>query len=446
MTFPRVLIVAMGRINAADTANNGLLLRNIFGGWPRESLAQLYSSGDNGDDGFFGHYYRLGPEDRRLGRLFYRLKGAALAGAASEISAPVPLVSPSGKESRLKTMFKRLVVESGFYEIVFRPRLSGGLRAWVAEFRPDIVFAQGYCLTFAWLPVLLARECALPIAYYPTDDWPNETYRAQGQPGFMASLMNRAVSRAASRLAGRATVRLAFNRYMQEEYLMRYGREFSVLMHGDDHARFRGIHPIRSAATDEWSIVATGVFNENRLPLLEDLDQACAMLNARGMRVRATVYPVNRPAEISAEPDRYRFVSFAPCPDHDGLAAVLRGADILFLPERFDGSAEGIRLSVSSKAHLFMFSERPIIVYSDPVTGIARYAEEEGWAAVVSRRDPLLLADAIDRLATDEAYRQRLVAGALTTAGANHELETIRTMFRHLLTAATSGIGSRCES
>lgn len=59
MAYPRVLIVALGCINADDNANNGLLLRNLFVGWPGESLAQIYSCGGNGNKGFFGHYCRL---------------------------------------------------------------------------------------------------------------------------------------------------------------------------------------------------------------------------------------------------------------------------------------------------------------------------------------------------------------------------------------------------
>ena len=115
---------------------------------------------------------------------------------------------------------------------------------------------------------------------------------------------------------------------------------------------------------------------------------------------------------------------------------MLRGADILFLPERFDETAQGIRLSISSKAHLFMFSGKPIIVYSDPVTGIVRYATEDGWAAVVDRRDPGLLADTIERLFKDDVYRQQLIAGARSTAEKNHNLTTIRSSFFKLICSA----------
>jgi glycosyltransferase involved in cell wall biosynthesis len=442
MRFPRVLVVALGRINAADTANNGLLMRNLFGGWPRENLAQIYSSGNNGDDGFFGSYYQLGAMDRRLGNMFYRMKTEALAeNLKNNVKKPQGLgTSSPAKSFSIKSALKRLVVETGIYEMIFCPCISENLIAWIQDFQPDIIFAQGYRLTFAWLPVMLANRLRLPLAYYPTDDWPSYEYRSgYGRIPFLSRLVHRSVAASARRLVESAVVRLAFNRYMQEEYRKRYKTEFTVLMHGDDLSRYRNENPQRNVSPEECWIVATGMFNEGRLPLLYDLDEACGLLNKKGLRVRTTVFPVNKISETASDAWGFRYINLEPCPSHDGLVPVLKGADILFLPERFDEIAYGIRLSVSSKAHLFMFSERPIIVYSDPVTGIARYAREEGWGALVDRRDPALLAEVIERLFRDESYRRGIISAARQTASKNHNMTAIRVSFRELMEKAVSG-------
>jgi hypothetical protein len=55
MKYPRVLVLAMSRINAADADSNGLLLPNLFGSWRRKNLGQIYGSADNADEGLFGH-------------------------------------------------------------------------------------------------------------------------------------------------------------------------------------------------------------------------------------------------------------------------------------------------------------------------------------------------------------------------------------------------------
>jgi glycosyltransferase involved in cell wall biosynthesis len=423
----------MGRINAVDNTNNGLLLRNLFGAWPRKNLAQIFSSGDNGDAGFFGDYYRIGPKDRRLGNLFYKLKADAVRMATTD-NATLNVALGFSPRCSVKTAMKHLFVDSGYYEIVFRPRLSREMISWVEGYQPDIIFSQGYCLTFALLPYLLAKRFKVAVAYYPTDDWPSEKYHTSNKNNsILAKRVAAAVADSARRLVEIAEVRLAFNRYMQEEYRRRYGCKFSVLMHGDAFSRYRAVQPKRLAETGECWIVSTGIFNRHRKPLLDDLDHACALLHENNIRVRATVFPVNPLAELSLEHNSYRHITFAPCPSHDDLVSVLKGADILFLPERFDESAQGIRLSVSSKAHLFMFSEKPIVVYSSDITGIARYARDDGWAEVVDCRDADRLARTLKKLITHEDEQKRLVAQARRTAVTNHELSTIQSTFLQLL-------------
>ena len=70
--YPKILVLAMGRINQKDTSNNGLLLRNLFAGFPKENLAQIYSGGNNSDQGFFSRYYCLDEKDRFFGKIFFQ--------------------------------------------------------------------------------------------------------------------------------------------------------------------------------------------------------------------------------------------------------------------------------------------------------------------------------------------------------------------------------------
>lgn len=432
---PRVLVVNGGRINTADTANNGLLLRNLFATWPRESLAQIFSSGDNGDAGFFGHYYQMGYRDRCFGKLFYYLKfygkGRHLTNSGAYSTGS------SVRETTGRSLSGRFFLDTGIYELLFRPHFSHGMLDWVRDFQPDVIFAQGYNLTFTWLPIMLAHRFRLPLVYYPTDDWVASypTVSTNWVP-VLSWLAHRIAAAAAHELVDRATVRLAFNRYMQKEYNHRYAKEFSVLMHGDDATRYARALPRRLVSDGVYSIVSTGYFDHHRWPLVCDLEYACAQLAAKGLHVRAFVYLVNETNEVRSWAKGFRYVTLMPCPLHEDLVAVLRGADILFLPERFDDTVKSIGCSISTKAHLFMFSGRPIIVYASPETGVARYAKEERWAAVVEREDPCLLAETIERLLTDSGACRNLILAAGDCALRNHDISEIRTRFRALLDEA----------
>jgi glycosyltransferase involved in cell wall biosynthesis len=235
---------------------------------------------------------------------------------------------------------------------------------------------------------------------------------------------------------------LAFNPYMRDEFRARYDKEFSVLMHGDVAERFHRASSTRAVADARPLIVCTGDFDKYRWSLLEDVDVACESLARRGFNPCVVAYPVNLNPHMVERGRTFRHVRLAPCPGHEELVSVLLGSDILFLPERFGPEIWDIRCSVSSKAHIFMFSERPILVYSDPATGIARYAREEGWAAVVDRRDPLLLAGVLERLITDQSERQRLIAGGRRAAMKNHHLPSIQSAFYNFAICAVQGTKS----
>jgi len=433
MKYPRVLVVAGDRINAADISNNGLVLRNLFGAWPRENLAQIFSSGDNSDKGFLGSYYKLGPRDRRLGYIFYRLKMEVQKGYL-----PANPLRPAHRKLTVQTTLgrywsKRILVDTGLYELIFRPIISRRMMKWVNAFQPEIILAQGYNLAFTWLPLMLAEKTRLPIAYYPTDDWPTDLYlNARTRWRFLTKRIRSLVESSSRQLVQASTLRLAFNPYMQEEYNERYGRFFFALMHGDALSRFKAAKPHRLTQMGITSIVCTGVFDTHRMPLLRDLDEACQILANRGLMICATVLPVNFPL---THPASFKHLHFKPCPSHDDLASILIGADILFLPERFDETAKDIRLSISSKALLFMLSGRPIVVYSDPSTGIAHYARQEGWAEVVDRRDPEILAATIEDLIKNAGARERLSARALLIARKYHDLKIIQAQFHEMMSA-----------
>ena len=419
--YPKILFIALGRINEKDNANNGLLIRNLFNRWPREHLAQIYSSGNNSDAGFFGRYYEMCSNDRRFGDIFYSRKAKIREDLSKSIQS---------SSSDSLSFFRNKVIDSGIYEYIFRPRLSQEIISFVQDFKPDYIFTQGYNLTFSWLTLMISDFFNLPTIYYPTDDWPSYLYNIN-EAKFVSRFTRKMVTSSSLRLVQNANIRIAFNSYMKEEYLQRYGFEFSVLMQGDNFERFDQC-PVNNNAEHVYQIICTGDFDDSRAPLLTDLEHACKHLNEKGIKTRASVFPVNM-RKLSNAVSEFDYVDFYKCPTHESLVPILRNADILFLPERFDKTVTKIKLSISSKAHLFMFSGRPIVVYSDPTTGISRYAREAGWAIVVDRRDHIVLADAFEKLLTDDRDRQRIITNARQTAIKNHHLPTIQSSLLSLI-------------
>jgi hypothetical protein len=239
--------------------------------------------------------------------------------------------------------------------------------------------------------------------------------------------------RVVAKLVKQASIRIAFNEFMKAEFSRRYDASFEVLMHGDDAGRFPTWDMPPVFAGGKRHIVCAGVFDADRLELLDDLEEACSLLWQRGMPASVTILAAGNSEVVRTRASTFKFISVVPSPSHEDLPKALCAADLLIILERFGNAAKGIRLSISSKAHLFMFSSRPILVYAGAQTGVARYAKECGWAAALCDRSPSKLAEAIAHLTTDAIASAALVNRAREVATSNHSLEKIQAHFELLM-------------
>jgi len=94
-------------------------------------------------------------------------------------------------------------------------------------------------------------------------------------------------------------------------------------------------------------------------------------------------------------------------------------------------------LSMPTKVPSYLVSGTPVLVYGPPGVAQVEYARTAGWGFVVDGRDVEALADAIRRLATDGALRQRLSAAARRVI-MNHDATRVRSAFRAVLARAAA--------
>ena len=335
------------------------------------------------------------------------------------------------------------MIDTGLYELIFKPRLSKAMLDWVRAFRPDVILAQGYNLTFARLPAMLKEATGAKLAFFASDDWPTYLYSGQlGEPGALKWLVRPAVKQATSRMFAAVDIPLAFGHPMGDAYAARYGKPFTVLSHADDPQRFVAAEPKRIHPPDTRTVLAIGGFNRFRWPLVLDANEACRTLEGLGVRARVAVMSPWIEAEGLRQLKAAPYVDILPDPGNDALPQYLKGADLLFLAEGFDQAfVDAIGLSVSSKSHLFMFSRRPIVLYAHPDTGVCKYATKHGWASIVSHRDPKLLVNAMRELLADQHASDKLTAHAWQIACEFHGSNLNQNRFRDSL----AGHATNCD-
>ncbi len=437
MTCPRVLIVYHSCINKADS--NTVSLGNWFAEWPKDSLAQIYSGNEVGDHRFCGHTFCLGLDERRFGRLFFWLKRSSLGetGQSHSLSKDQALIGDRmGDVARLKNAVASKMLGSGLWELMFPPVISLGMAKWIEDFKPDVIYVQGYHLSIVWLAISLQDRFALPICYHAVDDWPRFLYANS----FVSRYIRPFVESAAQKLIESSSVRFSIGDRMANEYNSRYGLEIESLMICDSLERFRTAKPCRLVQDDCISILYSGGLGHYRWKSLVDLSVAARVLENQGTKVKIHVFTSSVPPEASEALRDLSNVHFEPLPSHKELPGILKGADILFLPESFDPvEADVIRLSVSTKAPLYMMSGNPILVYGSSETGVVDYAKQSEWGYVVEKQDVELLAAAIRRLQEDIVLRQKIVTKALEVAERNHEASNVR---KRLLAGLLRAVGA----
>ena len=428
--YPRVLIIYNSRINKAD--QHGVSIRGWFGDWPKENLAQIYSGGEIGDEVFCNYNFKLGQKERRFGKVFFKLKGSSIGKSSYTVSLDENFTNLKKFSfgSLIKNKISEWLINTGLWELIFKPVFSKELIKFIEDFKPQIIYCQGYSLTFTWLPVMINKFFNIPICFQTGDDWPSNLYLDSPLSFAIRPIVDRAVKS----LLSTSSARLGNGNLMAKEYSERYNLSFEPLMMCDNLARFRKAAPYSVANNGTRTILYSGGLAHGRWVSIVDLCAASELLKIEGFKIMVVALATTIPREAVNTLRKISNLHILPGPSHEELPSYLKGADILYLPETFDPTeAKIIRLSVSTKAHLYMMSERPILVYASPTTGVMNYARDAGWGCIVQEQNLNKLADALLKLLTNEEYCKKIINKGVEVVLKNHEEYKVKARFLAIL-------------
>jgi len=431
--YPRVLIISKRRVTERD--NSGASIGKWFSGWPRDKVAHIFSGGPMNAPSFFSIEYLFAGRDRFFGKIFDRLKKSSLSDYVKYKSADkVQNKSMKiGQMANIRRMLSKSLILSGLWELLFPPVFSHAFLSWVREFNPDIIYSTASDLSFMRITRKLSRKMKIPICIQMSDDFPQILYRESP----FATIIHSIINNTFTSLVEASSVRWGTGETMKRDYEKRYGVEFTPLMLCDEPQRFRKAYPKRIVGNDVVSILYSGELFLNRWQSLADVAEAAQSLCQDGYKIRIDAFVPTLTPEAENKLRQYDAVVLHDALPDSEVPATFKGADILLLPEGFDPAVvSDIRLSISSKSHLYMMCERPIFVYGPVEAGVVEYAKKEGWGFVVSDRDVSKLREAIIRLAFDQELKNKLVERSRSTFRNNHDVSVIREKIRSALLLA----------
>ena len=424
----RVLFLTSAAFN--KITGGGITFSNLFAGWPKEALATVHNDTVPVTYDTCDQYYRLSEREiHRWGWLRHIPLGRPVADATMSASPG----APPGLAFRLLKTVKYLVFGDAIPEST---KLSSELEAWIADFRPTVLYTILGSNAMMELAERIRVRFDLPLVVHIMDDWVSVLYWG----GLLSPWQRRKKEVLMQHLMDVATVRLAIGDAMADAYQQRYGRSFEAFQNPVELQRWNAYTKTDLSVEAPVRVAYIGsIFNFAQLDSLVDCCAAIQALANAGMAIRLDIFS---PAHLAGQ-HRECLVCGSAIALHDTLSndevffRTLQSADILLLPVNFDDyTVAYIRYSMPTKVPAYLAVGTPILAYGPSEVAQIAYAEQAGWGFTVTRRDPEALKEGVRRLATDMALRRRLNTRARETAYARHDANTVRNAFQDTLNEA----------
>jgi glycosyltransferase involved in cell wall biosynthesis len=424
--YPKVLFITPCAFN--KITGGGVTFSNLFLDWPKDKLATVTNDPVAVSRDVCSKYFFLSSKELSHIRPFSFLKSKKRDSLGDW--EPMHAQRNTGISSWVLAVGKKLMGEAGIPD---RGILSEELKAWINEFRPDLLYTILGTPGYIDLVLQIEREFNLPLVTHLMDDGVTDPRKR----GFFGKYLRFLYGCKFRRVLGRTKLAIGICDAMAKEYSGRYRVPFGHFQNAVDLQRWERFAKKDVIVSEKPRIVYVGSILKNaQFQSLLDCCHAVRKLNQMGVAVGLDIYA---PKELfssvlpvfKVSPD----INVLDIPEKDeDYFSLLGKADVLLLPVNFDpSSVDFVRLSMPTKVPSYLASGTPILVYGPQGVAQVEYAREYGWGEVIDRQNIDVLAGAVRHMIEDPALRQELSTKAKKAAKDNHDGRKVREAFQEAL-------------
>ncbi len=427
--YPRIALLSGSVFN--PITGGGIMLTNLFRGWPTDRIAVAYTEempGIKPDTSICTTYYILGPKEFPWARPFSfleRRRGKTPEG-----------IDALRTSSTAKLSFSSTIGRCIFgVEMPRRVTLSPEFRAWIDDVRPEVLYTILGNLPYMRLVRMVSETYGIPYVIHMMDDWPATRYTT----GLIDVVRQRTMHRELCDLVRGAAACLAIGDRMCAEYERRYGRTFEPFMNTLNVSEWIDRpRPVQPPDAPFRVVYAGALLPNSQLESIRDIADAIVALATSGKKIRFDIYTNAHALKAYASVIRRGDVVVphlvpATLDIHD----LFHSADLLVLPFNFDDkSVRYVRYSMPNKVPAYLLSGTPIFVYGPSTLAAVQYAQDGQWGYVVTSRGQTALVNGLQKLLGDADLRNRLVRRAREVGHARHDATVVRRAFHETLIAA----------
>jgi glycosyltransferase involved in cell wall biosynthesis len=424
---PRVLII--GGLPFGDSSGTTITLSNLFRGWPKERLAQIYLAEAQPSSSICDNYFYVSPRHAPLQYYPARLLGWNGRGSARGTPVIATLTSARERSRMIDGLYSQWYAATDLSPVL----TPTGLREWALDYKPDLVYSMLGNVRLIKLATRIARACSVPLLPHFTDDWAATLY----SHGELFGLADRTLRVVMRKLIQLAPFGLGISQEMARAYERRYEIPFSVVTNCVDDTLFAAPLTFPDHGSEINIVYAGGLYLE-RWRTLETVASAVEVLRRSGVPVRLTIYcPPGHEARYGhAFADRPG-VRLGGSIDPDRIPALLQSADVLVHVESFSEKLrQYTRYSLSTKLPQYLATGRPIFAHGPGDGASMAHIRDAHAGLVVARNDVAEVVASLRELSVNPGRREEMGKNGRAFAERNHGMKQVSEHFKALLQRA----------
>lgn len=385
----------------------GITFANLFKGWPAEKLAVI---ADGTDETFV---------EKQFG------KGVRCIPLYADNLVP----KTNYRSDSFKASLRRWVSEKfGLADIRARSDVPAKVLSFIDEFKPDVLFTPlGTLTSISFFNNLLSLR-KIPVAVHIMDDWPVTIYDNRFFSRFWANKYEKEVSA----FFNKTSYFLSICEAMENEYLLRYGKDFIPFFNPVEPESWKGKKNRTFAQDGTVRIVFTGKINIDTFQPLYDMCRAVEIASAElGREFCFDIYSPVKDERLLALTKNYSHCHLRGFVTHDIIPGILMDHDILFLPFSFSKhTKEYLKLSMSTNTAEYLISQTPILFYGPEILAQYDFYSKRQSAFYVTRESVDELEKQIEFIVNNPEQVKKVVGAALNVVEKECSVDVVCPRFK----------------
>ena len=434
--IPKVLIFGQ---SFNKNTGGGITLSNLFHGWPKENIA-VANIGHGMRDIDFSvckNYYLLGKKEYKWVFPFNKLQRQFESGIITPLNNNniTAVVTAHNHLQNNSKNYRKLFIEKIFFPFLhymgFSPKmskliLSSSFKSWLDNYQPDIIYVQVSNLESINFVKALKGYLNKPVILHMMDDWPSVI----STRGPLKNYWHNKIDIALRDLLKSCSLLLSISDAMSEEYQQRFGFKFTAFHNPINIEDWLPYSKNNWTFTNTFKILYTGRIGTANTETIKKIAVAVDNLSNSGLKISLDIFSPNINTDRAKALNFFKGVNLKNIVPHSKIPALLPQYDLLVLPLDFDKkSLKFAKLSMPTKASEFMVSGTPVLVFAPKQTALAKYADKQKWAYLVTDTQDEVILNALKDLYLNEDIRSELGQRAKTLAIKTEDSEIIRQKF-----------------